>query len=50
MCGFQISKKGMENKMDGKSYVLEKLQKERKIQNLMIYTIPTIKILFKTIG
>ena len=33
MCGFQISKKGMENKMDGKSYVLENIIQNYRIKD-----------------
>ena len=45
MCGFQISKKGMENKMDGKSYVLEniiqnyRIKDEEKVTSETIYQI-----------
>ena len=33
MCGFQISKKGMKNKMDGKSYVLENIIQNYRIKD-----------------
>ena len=33
MYGFQISKKGMENKMDGKSYVLENIIQNYRIKD-----------------
>ena len=45
MCGFQISKKGLENKMDGKSYVLEnivqnyRIKDEEKVTSETIYQI-----------
>ena len=45
MCGFQISKKGMKNKMDGKSYVLEniiqnyRIKDEEKVTSETIYQI-----------
>ena len=33
MCGFQINKKGLENKMDGKSYVLENIVQNYRIKD-----------------
>ena len=45
MCGFQTSKKGMKNKMDGKSYVLEniiqnyRIKDEEKVTSETIYQI-----------
>ena len=61
MCGFQISKKGMENKMDGKSYVLEniiqnyRIKDEEKVTSETIYQILentriTIQELIKCLG
>lgn len=48
MCGFQISKKGMKNKIDGKSYVLENIIQNYRIKDGEKVTSETIYQILET--